>query len=1202
MPRLIDGGPDLPDALICRQERGETVFFCGSGISVPTGLPTFKGLVERLYASLDVDRTAREAELIEQGQFEEALGCLEPRLVEGKMRSEVARLVSVPPKPGSLALHRALLQVSRHNSSVRIVTTNYDDNFARAAEDGALRFHAGKERPDLKTWNSVFHLHGRVPADGSARSRLVLTDADFGEAYLGSDPWAAKFVSDLMESFRVVFVGYSMGDVVVRFLTRGMKSAGSARPIYAFVGHRNDAQRDKRSSEWAQYGITPLLYDSRNDHRLLADTVREWVTLASDPLTYRVQVALSGLAREPDREVHEASPDRVAWALSDAASIWPAFKRVQNTPVPGPYAAAWLQVFADHGLLGPMFPDASEPRRQAGSKAQAVAFWIEIHAHAPEVLGWMVRRRGYLHDDLRRRLWDRLQSTETGTPAIPPRLARLWALLLVEPTESGVFSWRLGEVLDSLSRHRASEAADDLLLTVLRPRLGVFPGPDLHRSTLADRDAAPDEIALRNCAHTEVVLGCRDHSWRKNVLSDIPPARHQEFLKRHAVTLTEYLKLAFALHERSDRYDARFVHSDLLRALDEDGAPERTIRSAVESGRVRRRRRIWTYERVGTWTILVDWAVDSYRALPQRGNERRDLLRSWIAAGNPVFLRLALEAVAEDEAADFELVRPILPELLWDGRFAGQVLPILRQAGKRASPEFRRELVDAVQKEAPTSSEQEGPGLDQVASRIAALSDGGLALENPAARILAGYQERRRAAVSVQEPGPLGGRIHEVAAALETGSVSGEMFKELARRRLAGALLALWALNARGVRPTTLWESALDLARERILKEPQRVRQLVRLSELLLRLPDDLFHEIQFGVSRLLNDTAGFWSQQAENAFWRLWRRGWEHRSQDSGTLSPVDALTHAMNTTAGNYATAALKRIGKGRKRGESIPAEHLSTLDLIVQDSSGSAGLVMLVFHLHWLHEHATEWTGRVLLPRLRWEDASLSEDRERETRALWETLAFHGAKLGVLMPVLGPDLWMAVERHKDLHWGESLVRFFVRASSSGALDGMDEEVCRRTARAVIRDSPIQVAVAFRELLDQDESRRGQTWREMVRPWLDHYWPKEKALNTAGSSAAIVEFVTGTGDGFPDAVEWANGYVLPLDDQQIGTIWHNKSAWQSYPRAAIGLLHLVVGTDRIDPWARAPLDEMLKSMREADSTISADPRFRELEQRAAN
>ena len=1174
------------------------VFFCGAGISVPTGLPTFRGLVSALYSSLHVEPDTHEKALIEANQFDEALGALEGRLTGGALRQEVARLFSRQPEPGTLGLHRALLGVSGDHNGIRLVTTNYDDNFARAAGENPLPVRAGEEPPDFGNWNSVFHLHGRIPASGSDGSGLVLTDADFGKAYLRSG-WAARFVAGLMERFDIVFVGYRMGDMVVRYLTRGMQSTGGARAIYSFVGYPDEAARRERESKWEEFGVTPILYDSRNNHALLVESIKEWARFASDPVPYRVKIAVSGLAQEPNREVHDACPDRVVWALSEPAAIWPAFQRIRNAPDPGPTAAAWLEVFAERGLAGPLIANASAPQDpRHGSIAQAVAFWIEIHAHAPEILAWMVGRRSYLHADLRRRLWDRLTSTDRDQPAIPDRLARLWALLLAEPPEDPDFSRRPDQLVESLER-LAPEAADDILLSVLRPRLGVLSGPDPYRSTVADQDATPEEIAIRNCAHTEVVLGYRDRRWRDNVLAEIQPSRHAGFLRRHAVTLTEYLKSAFTLLERSDRADARYVH-DLLGDGDDEGV---LLVEGVPAKRTRGRRQRWRHGLVGAWTILLDWVNESYRALPPGDTQRSELLRSWIGSEQPTLWRLALGAVLADDTADFEIVGPVLlrrdQQMLWGFPYEREVLPILRQADKRGSQALQTKLLDALQQRGASSPQDDPRMLATVGPRLAALSGGGVELPESAARTLAVFQEHRRASGSEPAPRALTGRIREVAAALETGEVSAKIFEEFARRRPVGALLALKVLNDKGRHPNTLWEKTLDLAQHLVNKE--RLRRLPRLAEFLLRLPDELFHKLQFGISRLLDHVAGVWPHDGGDEFWRLWRRGWEHRSQDSGVLSPVDALTHAMNTTAGCYASAALKRIVSERARSASISENHLATLGLIVQDDSGSAGLVMLTFHLEWLYANATEWTERAILPRLRWAHRSASDDADQETRALWDTLAFHGSMPLTLARVLGADLWTAIERHKEFYRGKNLARFFVRLSIADIPDLIAADVCRKTARAVIRDSPLQVAVVFRRLLDQDEAQRGTTWKTMVRPWLQNYWPKEKDLNTAGSSAAIVEFIAGTGDAFPDAVEWANGYVVPLDDQQIGTIWHNKDAWQSHPRAAVTLLHRIVPTHGIDPWTRAPLDEMLKAMKKADATISQDPRYQELQRRAA-
>ena len=86
------------------------------------------------------------------------------------------------------------------------------------------------------------------------------------------------------------------------------------------------------------------------------------------------------------------------------------------------------------------------------------------------------------------------------------------------------------------------------------------------------------------------------------------------------------------------------------------------------------------------------------------------------------------------------------------------------------------------------------------------------------------------------------------------------------------------------------------------------------------------------------------------------------------------------------------------------------------------------------------------------------------------------------------------------------------------------IEENDCRELARIAIRDKPLQVGVALREVLKRNPGPADATWKETVRPWLEDYWPKEKALNTAQSSTALVGVIMETGDAFPDAVVWAN------------------------------------------------------------------------------
>ena len=1203
------------------------VFFCGAGISVPTGLPSFPRLVERLFDSLNISPDAGERRMIERKEFAEALDHLERRATDDAMRLEVARLLSSVPEPDSLRLHQALLQVSRNASGMHLVTTNYDDNFARANSSGDLNFHAWPTLPELDDWNSLVHLHGRIEVSKEmpVASRLVLTDKDFGEAYL-AEAKAAKFVSELIQRYTVVFVGYSMTDVVVRYLTKALARRHLAGRTYSLVGFADQDQREERESEWSETGIHPIFYQSRNKHELLVRTVEEWAKLAADPHRYRIQIAVSGLMGAPDKETHETDPDRVVWAVSDPAACWPTVNRVRQTPVPGAYAAAWLQEFAVRGLLagtiqpepherGPAGPvvtvRAEQQMLQTDRVADAVAYWIEINAHSPEVFWWVISHGRNIGFELRRRLWDRLTTNEEDLPEIPPRLVHLWSLLLAEPPEDAQFLLRLDRILKCLSADNR-EVTDDILLRLLRPRLVAFPGPAPYR--ILPPDTTQEQLALLSCGHTDVILGCLDEQRRFDILTEIEPNGYRDFLRRHAITLTEYLKTAFALLHRSDQINVRFIHAELSNEFRHRAVWTGDVSADSNAKPTRLERRRSLSEVVGRWTVLVDWVRESYRALPENGTERDDLLRYWAKSDEKMLWRLSLEAIEQDGQADFDLVRLVLhrnaQEVLWDSDCSLEVLSVLRLVGTRASEQVQTDLLDSVQGRMGSSTpdaDSDGAVLSLVGARLAALNEGGVILNPAAAQTLTTFETRQgtlRRNESEVATAVLGGRIREVAIALRTDSVDTARFQKLAKRRPAAAILALQELGQGGDWPSEMWKVALEAVRAKLKDTKSRSHRNAKLSEVLKEIPQDLFQILQFQIANLVELLAERWPGTDDSRFWHLWLRGWENRSHRSSILSPADGLTKAMNTTAGTYAAAAMKRISMAnRQTSTPITREQMAILDQISSDASGLAGVVMLVFQLEWLYSSATDWTTRHVLPRMRWMRGTQSTELEEEVRTLWGAFAIRGRITYALVRVLGSDLWTAVQRHKDLDGGENLVRFFVHVSMSPQMDLIDELTCRTTAQIVIEQSPLQVGAALRQRLVEYDEPADQVWRDFVHPWLHRFWPREKRLNTVASSSALVQVIMCTGDAFPEAVDWASSYLIASNepkDRQIAEVCYYKNTWKPHPKATVALLHCIVPEVKIDSWQRASLLDILKTLRELDANIPRDAKFVELERRA--
>lgn len=356
MPELIQDGPDIPVELMNRRDDGKVVFFCGSGISVGTGLPMFDGLVSQIYDRTAQTPTELEQELLDKGQLDKVLGLLEGRLNPGRLRREAIRILTEPPPANSLATHTALLSLSRHaDHGVRLVTTNFDDRFELAdpgiAIDGAPKLPL----PKPHGWGSLVYLHGRITETDADGQDLVLTAADFGRAYL-TERWASRFITELFREFTIVFVGYSLNDPVMSYMVDALaaeRSRGARfHEAYAFADFEN-GNKGRRKSElaWQGKNVTPILFDAQDGFGKLTDTLVKWADISRDPIKSRRQIVFEELRNLP-ANANDPIAQRVTWALSDK----PTAEALAESAVIAdeddfPILAGWLDVFDEAGLL-----------------------------------------------------------------------------------------------------------------------------------------------------------------------------------------------------------------------------------------------------------------------------------------------------------------------------------------------------------------------------------------------------------------------------------------------------------------------------------------------------------------------------------------------------------------------------------------------------------------------------------------------------------------------------------------------------------------------------------------------------------------------------------------------------------------------------------------------------------------------------------
>jgi len=71
----VPDGPRLPVEILEALEEGDLIFFCGAGLSVPAGLPGFRGLVERVHHSFP-DRSKDVEALTDSKEYDRAFYAL----------------------------------------------------------------------------------------------------------------------------------------------------------------------------------------------------------------------------------------------------------------------------------------------------------------------------------------------------------------------------------------------------------------------------------------------------------------------------------------------------------------------------------------------------------------------------------------------------------------------------------------------------------------------------------------------------------------------------------------------------------------------------------------------------------------------------------------------------------------------------------------------------------------------------------------------------------------------------------------------------------------------------------------------------------------------------------------------------------------------------------------------------------------------
>jgi hypothetical protein len=628
-------GIDFDNRILDALRDDQLVVFAGAGVSMgpPSSLAGFWKL------TCDI---AQGSGLAPSAPLDRFLGRLHHRNVA--VHERAARFLS-PAGSAPNALHHDLLRLFRTVERIRLVTTNFDLHFETAANAlfGALPdVYRAPALPVGYEFSGIVHVHGALPLE----RHLVLTDADFGRAYL-TEGWARRFLVDVFRRYTVLFVGYSHDDVVMNYLARALP-ADSVAGRYALT---------EEDGSWELLGIKPIRFVKGvgpNAFGQLYDGVQRLADRATrGALDWQSRLAELG-SRNPPAD--EESIGEVEQALREVHTTR-FLLNVARDP-------EWLKWLNARKHLDALFETAELSERD-----KLMAWWLAEHfaTEHPDAVFEIVAAQGLR---LNPTLWWSLGRTLGASKE--KRLAegalRRWVTILLACSPAQADPHVLMRLAERCSTQGCTEIAPRLFLAMSEHRLNLGPG-----------FAWPDGEGNPRRPRLDVKCLLRADHWSLNEV-------WSKQLKPHLARLAQPLLLGVA--RRLEEMHAELSDWD---KASREWDPVSYGRSAIEPHEQDRHP-----EAVD---VLIDAARD---ALEWLGASSPALLDAWIerlvTSDVPLLRRLAIHAMtvhpgkSSDERLAWLLARTGLHELAEHHEIHRAVALSYASAGDP----MRQAIVDAV--------------------------------------------------------------------------------------------------------------------------------------------------------------------------------------------------------------------------------------------------------------------------------------------------------------------------------------------------------------------------------------------------------------------------------------------------------------------------------------------------------------------------
>lgn len=233
---------------------GKGVYFIGSGISVPSGLPNWKGLMEKFVREIGIDKVEDTDDLPLLAQY----------YVNNKSKRDLYKTINTDFSKRKPNIYHDLIKIT----NVRTIwTTNYDDLLEKTfkndfelkiSDQEVFTFLENKEKIE------IIKVHGSIK---HKIKDIVITQSDYEDFFIRKPTVVQRLKVDLLQK-SFVFMGYNYGDPNIQNIlteVRRLKSDENKIKHYILLKNKVDQKFKLWCDNLERYNVFPVIYDQHDD-------------------------------------------------------------------------------------------------------------------------------------------------------------------------------------------------------------------------------------------------------------------------------------------------------------------------------------------------------------------------------------------------------------------------------------------------------------------------------------------------------------------------------------------------------------------------------------------------------------------------------------------------------------------------------------------------------------------------------------------------------------------------------------------------------------------------------------------------------------------------------------------------------------------------------------------------------------------------